>query len=118
MAATDSEAAAMAKPFSRMLATTSFSKKYGHVIVDNEDAVDAAIAAYDYSKRVLETQRKINDVVAHRQAQQPAPPRTVPTQPNPTEAKDNGTNGQTTENGNEGPPRGVYASPDSWAYGS
>jgi hypothetical protein len=120
MTATNDEALAMAKPFARMLSNTQFSKKHGHAIVDNEDAIDAAIAAYEYAKRLMETQRTIRDVVNNRErATQQAPPmrqtppRSAPQPPTTEGNEPDGTNGQTEE---FGPPRGVYANPQPWQY--
>lgn len=55
LTATDEECRAIAKPLGRVLAGTSFNKRYGRKVLDNSDLLDAGFALYDWYDRVNKT---------------------------------------------------------------
>jgi hypothetical protein len=117
LAMTENEAKAIARPFSRMIAGTSFNAKHGALIVNNEDLIDAAVAAYDWTRRFGEVTAEITNVVNNRnntmRQQGPFQPAREPVNTN-REGNNDGTSesfGEASEDRSGEPPRGVYAYP-------
>lgn len=112
---TEDEALDIAKPLGRFMTRTTMSKKYGNVLVDNDDFIDAALAISDYVARVRETTDRIEEVLNARRGD--GPYRTNGFVSPQTESVTHVATGQNEESGQQdgrdvfGPPPGFYAQP-------
>lgn len=109
----DSEALDIARPLGRFISGTSVSKKYGGIIVNNDDLIDAGIALSDYVTRVRQTNARIEEIVRNREnaySQRRTGPPSYGNESYESTGQD-AASGHTDDGEQYGPPRGVYAQP-------
>ena len=105
MALTDDEAEMIGRPLSRIFLRTEGGRKMAPVLVENEDAIDAAFALWDWYRRMTTTMDQYHrEMIAPNAMDTPPPMRRTDERRN----NSNGNTRQTEEDRSEGEGGNVY----------